>query len=242
MKTLWNAVSFLFVVNGLAAALFVGWLVMTDRLDMDRVYEIRDILATTIRKEALENARRAEAEAAHAAAALERARRENPLPPSMHQISYSDQIEQIQRDRLRRADDDLARLRREIQLEQAELARERAAFEAERGAWHEVRDAIAAQVGDAQFQQVVSLLEGLPAKQAKEMFLNMIEAGAMDRAVSFLSAMKSYAAAKVLREFKSEAEQEVATELLQRLTTLGTGPGGGEPLSHADSSPSDSGS
>jgi len=74
---------------------------------------------------------------------------------------------------------------------------------------------------DAQFQRVVRLLETIPAKQAKENLIALIEGGNTGDAVHYLDAMKQYNAAKVLREFKTDEEQQLATELLQRLKTLG---------------------
>ena len=48
MKTVWNGLSFLAVVNLLALLMFVGWLWKTDRLDADRVEHVRSMFARTI--------------------------------------------------------------------------------------------------------------------------------------------------------------------------------------------------
>jgi len=219
--------------------LFVAWLVLSNRLDMDRVYAIREILVATIDEEH-EHKRIAEDEAIAAEQAIAAAAaRENPMPPSSHQISYSDLIDQKQRDNARRASDDIARLRRELELERADFLRERLAFEEEKSAWDGNRSAVIRQSSDDQFRQAVQLLEGLPSKQAKEMLIKMIDEGDMGRAVACLAAMKSYTATKVVREFKTDAEQQVATELLNRLMALGSPPDAQGPSTNAGSASSD---
>ena len=52
MKNLWNIISFMSVVNLIALLLFFGWLWKTDRLSMDRVQRLRDMLAETNAEEA----------------------------------------------------------------------------------------------------------------------------------------------------------------------------------------------
>ena len=43
MRTLWNAIAFLAVVNLLALAFAGGWLYRTGRLDRDRIEAVREI-------------------------------------------------------------------------------------------------------------------------------------------------------------------------------------------------------
>ena len=48
MRTLWNAISFLAVVNMLALVLVIGWLGYSDRLDRSRIEAVRDLFMPTI--------------------------------------------------------------------------------------------------------------------------------------------------------------------------------------------------
>ena len=43
MRTLWNMIAFLAVVNLLAIGLAIGWLGWTERLDQDRLDEVREL-------------------------------------------------------------------------------------------------------------------------------------------------------------------------------------------------------
>lgn len=70
---------------------------------------------------------------------------------------------------------------------------------------------------DEQFRKAVKLLENVPAKQAKEWILELVRSGEPDQAVSYLDAMSSFKATGLLKAFKGEEEQKVATDLLERL-------------------------
>ena len=74
---------------------------------------------------------------------------------------------------------------------------------------------------DGQFAKVVRQLESVPPKQAKQIMLNLIGTGRADQAVAYLDAMSARPAAKLLREFKTDRETELATELLEQLRTFG---------------------
>src|SRR4051812_3877874 len=51
MKKAWTAITVISLANLLAMAGFVGWLVKSDRLDMDRMRHMRVVLAKTITQE-----------------------------------------------------------------------------------------------------------------------------------------------------------------------------------------------
>src|SRR3954469_9091253 len=48
MKSLWNIVSFMAVVHLLALLIFIGWLWQSQRLDRDRIGDLRTLLATPV--------------------------------------------------------------------------------------------------------------------------------------------------------------------------------------------------
>ncbi|MHC4910077.1 MAG: hypothetical protein ACYTF9_10185, partial [Planctomycetota bacterium] len=112
--------------------------------------------------------------------------------------------------------DELEAQRRDIELEKQTLAADRAAWEAD-------IEAERLQKTDEQFQQTVKLYESVPSKQAKQLLLNLVDAGQIDQAVTYLDAMAGRPAAGVIKALKSDAESKVATELLERLRTHGLG-------------------
>ena len=52
MKSIWTITSFFAIVHLLALMLFIGWLWRSDRLDMGRVQQLRELLAPTITEQA----------------------------------------------------------------------------------------------------------------------------------------------------------------------------------------------
>jgi hypothetical protein len=87
---------------------------------------------------------------------------------------------------------------------------------------------------DEQFLQAVRQLEQIPPKQAKKVLETLmagesgkngtgtgVDGAGLEQAVSYLDAMSPRAAAKVLREFKTDGDIMLATELLERLRTHG---------------------
>ena len=59
------------------------------------------------------------------------------------------------------------------------------------------------------------------ARQAKGKLIELVNTGRKDQAVAYLDAMNLRNAGKVLAEFKTAEENKLATELLERIRTLG---------------------
>ena len=74
----------------------------------------------------------------------------------------------------------------------------------------------------AQFRRAVQLIESAPAGQAKIWLVAMVERGDFAEAVATLDAMRERAASRILREFKSAREMELAGQLLEELGRFGT--------------------
>ncbi len=221
MKSLWSSFSFLAVVHLLALLMFVGWLAQSGRLSMERLEAVRDLFQSTI----ADDAAAAEAAAAdaefEATAAFEDAKLDVPPRTADQQVRLANRI----REQERRAADRLAEQREQLQrqLDQDRLAfdAERVAFEAERAAWEQMVEEIKARQADEQFIKAVKLLENTPAKLVKARFLELVDNGELDQAVAYFDAMNARAQAKVFKEFKTDAENELATVLLEELRTLG---------------------
>lgn len=62
----------------------------------------------------------------------------------------------------------------------------------------------------------------MPPKLAKQMIQQLVHDQKIEQAVAYLDAMDGRAAKKILSEFKTAEEIDLATELLERLRTLGT--------------------
>jgi len=223
MKTLKTAVSFMAVVNLLALALFVGWLVQSGRVSRERIERVRE----TFRMSVAEEAAAAEA-AADASARVVDAAEDDAAAlagPSIRRVSAEERSNRVEHGLATRMLSEVDALREQLTTSQAAFVVERERFEAERAAWEEERNQMAQGSHDAQFSRVVALLEAVPARQARDTLSRLAAQGQIGDAVAYLNAMKPFNAAKVLREFKTDDEKRLATELLQRMKALGEKPG-----------------
>lgn len=226
MKALWSAVSFFAVVNLLVIVFFVGWLWRTDRLNMDRVQKVRELFAPSIAEEA----RLAEEAAAEA-------KRDAPPEIVPARLSSAERLDAMtalhdqERQVSQRLREEGQMLSRQFELLTRQTQAEREAFEAERQSWEDATRAERERKADEQFAQTVQQYESIPARQGKEMLVELIGQGRREQAVAYLDAMKPRAASKILREFKSPQEVVLATELLEELRTFGLGTVDAEPAS-----------
>lgn len=222
LRSLWNGVSFLAVVNLLAILLFVGWLWQSQRLDRQRIQSVRELLAMTIPEQA-----QAEEEAAIKAEAerqrqIEEARQLNPPGSSAAQILLVSRIDEQANQAMRRLREENRLLMDQLKAAKDDLQQRETRFEKNKETWLADEKADQERRVNEQFLQVVKLLEALPAKQAKEKIRELIDLGKTDQAVAYLDAMNGRAAAAVLREFKTTEDNKLATSLLEKLRTFGT--------------------
>lgn len=216
MKSIWTVVSFFAIVHLLALMLFLGWLWRSDRLDMDRVQELRELLAPTITEQA-------ELEQEEVQRELEMADSQLTRLPSAEQVVRLTTLQDQEQKSAQRMKDESVMLARQFELLARNTEAEREAFEIDRQRWEDATRAERDRKTDEQFAQTVQQYESLPAKQCKNMLLELIGMGQQRQAVAYLDAMKPRAASKILKEFKSQAEIVLATELLEDLRTFGLG-------------------
>lgn len=218
MRTLWNIVSFLAVVHLLALIMFVGWMWKTDRLDGGRVDELREMLATTI-PDAQAAATQASQEAAlRRQQVAEADRRRNPGVPSSERVRSITDAHLSEQRSVRRISDVKDEMARQMALTQARIEEQRAALEAQRESF---KAGIGGDQSAGQLAKAAKFLEGLPPKQAKREIVELVNSGKKDQAVIYLDTMNQRSAVKVLAEFKTDQEIKLATELLERIRTLG---------------------
>jgi flagellar motility protein MotE (MotC chaperone) len=232
MKNLWNAVSFVAVVNLLALLMFVGWLWQSGRLSADRVQHMRDVLAMTVEQEQAAEADAAEVARREAEAADEADRRENPPLPSAVQVNHDRRLDDRGAQSLRRVRDENRQLMAQLEQQRAQLAQREAAFDARQQAWMDDIAAERQRKLDEQFQQTVGLYESAKPKLAKQWMLELVDGGDLEQVVAYLDAMNPRAASKILNEFKGDEDAALATELLERLRRFGTGAEAAEDPSH----------
>lgn len=224
MRTFWTVLSVVLLINFLAAAVFVAWLHQDGRLDQDRLERAVNIFALRIDEEQA-NAQEEKARLARQAAAAQEAARLERVADAPAQLSQKIAEDQ-EKDEV--ALQRLERLRREIQdlqhsneLARRLLTEEREKLDADRKAFTQSVAAENRKRNDTDFLQAVKMYEQLKARQAKEMFQQLLQKNQADQVLDYLSAMQMRKAAAVLKEFKAPNEVAQAAELIQRLRLRG---------------------
>ncbi|MBX3361850.1 MAG: hypothetical protein KF912_05610 [Phycisphaeraceae bacterium] len=225
MRTIWNALSVMAIANLIALASIVAWLVVGGRVDRDRVQRVRETFVETVAEERLRLEQEEAERQATELAAIEEARKKEGSP-----VPFADAMDmRIQRN----ADEEqrLERLRKEISLLQAAIAREQRkidsdleALEVREKAFAAMREQIRLTEGNKQFRKAVSVLESLDAADAMAAMAEMLRSGDPEQVVAYLNAMQDRKRAAVLTEFIAAGQQQVAAELLERLRTRGSAP------------------
>ncbi|MHC5113483.1 MAG: hypothetical protein ACYTGP_03530 [Planctomycetota bacterium] len=221
MKRLWNIVSFVAVVNLLVLLMFGGWLLQSGRLDRDRMREIRDLLAMTLEEQQVLSEEQAKENEKRQAAEAKDALRRNPPLPSGADIALTSMVEEQTEQALRRLHDQTGQHLAELEFRAKQLDERETALEGRRRAWETSTADEVRRKTNEQFQKTVQLYEALAGKQAKRMLLELVAQGSLEQAVTYLDAMAPRAATKTLKELKTDDENRLATQLLERVRTLG---------------------
>ncbi len=220
MKTLWNIVAVLAVMNLAAVVAVVLWLRSSDRLDSDRVQRIREMLSETVTDEKARGA-------AEAVAKVEQTKTQNEQAKRTGDSVTSEQAITAARDRSEAELASVMRIREESRQLQAALQKQQAELEKEKAEVAEIRkklDAKQAEInntgGDKQFKQALSALEAQKPAAAKQILQVLLAEGKRTETLDYLAAMEEGVRAKIIGEFV-KGNDGVATELLEGLRTRG---------------------
>ena len=233
MRPAWNALSFLAVVNLFALGLFVTWLWGSQRLDAQRLAALRELFAQTIPQEREAAAQEAQAEEARLRW-QQQAGTANTALSSADSMRVSGEMEEQANRISARLSDEAALLLEHLELREKELDRKEADFAAREAAWNKAKREEQYRRTDEQFAQAVGQLERLKPKQAKAIIVQLVNDGKRQEALAYLDAMNERATAKIFSQFNTDQEQQLATELLEGLRTLGLAGGVAPELSNAD--------
>ena len=218
MRTTWNIIAFLAIVNLLAILFFGGWLYASGRIDESRLESLRTLFAMPVEAEA---ALVVAAEQQQAQLSAEQEQEASLLAPPLGSEVKIRRVEDIalreemmlRRMEQRKALDNkaLAEQQRQINDEQLALERRIAEFETMK------RDQLQLAQQDT-FKTNVKLLEGLPARQAKDLVLQMVGSGRKSEAVDYLRGMRAGSRTGIFAQMKSPEELVLASDLLQSLS------------------------
>ena len=221
MKTLWNIISFLAVVHLLALLIVVAWLWQSQRLTTDRVREVREMFAMTEPEAQAAAAKTAAETKAQQQMALDAQAKANPPGDSLSEIQHVSVVKQQEEQTRRRLEDEKKIMMDELTASSAQLERKRADLDRQRLDWENTIRNDRQRKVDEQFLQTVKQYEQLTSKQGKQMIITLVNQKQMEQAVAYLDAMSPRAASRILKEFKTESEIALATDLLEKLRTFG---------------------
>jgi DNA repair exonuclease SbcCD ATPase subunit len=223
MKTIWTLITTIALANMLALVGIVGWLRTSQRLDGERLRQVRELFTETVEARDTRAAEAAKAKEDQAKAEEASARAKEPPVTAAQKLQW--RLEEAEADKAR-----AERLRQEAAQLQATIARQikdlelaRASLQAERTAYEELREKHRQLDGSAQFKKSLATLEGLAPAQVKAILEQMLKAGQAEdseQAISFLNGMQERTRVKVIDEFAKQ-DPALASDLLARLRTRG---------------------
>ncbi len=221
LRTLMTAISLVALLNLAAVAGLAGWLVMDDRVDADRLREVRELFTETLS----ERDERLAAEEEAAATPVETGPLDRPVTfeQSLQLVGQGAEIIERRRQELEKQNE---QLQASLARERALLEKERDAFEAQKLAFQQTLERLKDTEGDEQFKKSLSLLEGVKADQAKATLTQLLGQGKREEVVSYLDAMDERKRTKLFAQFIADGEEALAAELLEDLRTRGVSPPG----------------
>lgn len=223
MRSVFTIISVFGLANFLAVAGFVGWLRATDRLNLDRVREVREAFTETI---SARKAREADAQAkieSDRKAAEEAVKKARPPISAMEQLSLRLETNEAERQRHERAREEIEALRQALLKERAALDAEKAALETARKDFEAMRQRIAEQEGSEQFKKILSVLQSLKPDEVRATLQQIMDSDrttGRETALSYLNALADRTRTKVMSEFIRQ-DPKLAADLLEGLRMRG---------------------
>ncbi len=237
MKTISKVITIVAIAHLLALIGFIGFLIGTNRLNRERVDAVRDIFMVTIPDEVAAKEAEVKVDEEKKQAAMMESLKDDPLLPVLYpdgpdmggamglnseqRSARMASEDELLREREMRFTKDQEHLKRTLEEENRKLQKgwddlraNQAAFQAEIERQRKLRD-------DEQFQKMVSILKGLPAKDIKGKLDAFLAQKKMDLVIDILDAFDARTSQKVMKEYKSVAENALAAELLERLKDRG---------------------
>jgi flagellar motility protein MotE (MotC chaperone) len=214
MKKILSVLTLTLAMNFLALAGGIGWLVMSGKLDREKIALIRELLfpapppapevlttQPTTRPTSGPSAQLDELLAKYSGRRVD------------EQVELVQQSIDAQAAALDRRSRELDHLMAQILREKSELTRKSTDIDAERKRLADREQQQIAQASDKGFQDSLKLYTSMPPKNAKSAFMSM-----PDEAVArYLQSMSPRTATKIIKEFKSPDEMDRINRVMERL-------------------------
>jgi hypothetical protein len=245
MKKLWTILSVISVANLMALAAFGGWLVKSDRLDMERLRRARIALVRTISDErGADEAAKAKGEQDQKAAEAAKVAARPPLTAA-ERLAARVEATELDNQRAERLKREVQDMQRQLNEERDKFQKEKEQLAADRKSFDELAAASTASTTDSQFQKTLAVIESLKPAQALAMLKEMMADGPppgadatsapvaegsgavaapsgkkMSHAVGYLDAMDEKHRSAIMKEL-AKTDPKLAAELLERIRKRG---------------------
>ena len=224
MKKLFTFIMMICLLNLLALAGLVGYLLATGRLDKPKALVISDLLRhpgtpKDLRTQVAElfEPPPATAPATGPASRPALALSEGPATAE-ERIDFARQAMEQERLRLDAEKQNLRHEHELLERLQAKIDTDRKKVDDDRKAFEQSVTQTAAKGNEEAFARTLALYDELKPKQLKDLFLPMPQ----DLVAKYLGAMEPERAAKIISEFKTEPERSFMNAVLKRLRETGT--------------------
>lgn len=226
MKTIWNILSVLAVANMLAILGFVGWLASSQRLSMDRVRGIREVLVETLPVEA-ERKKEEEKKAEEAKVATEAAvKAARPPMTAAEKVATRIEATELDMQRYKKLQSDIEAIQTSLRAQQEQLAADRRALDEDRKRFEKLKADTAERELSAQFKKTLAAFEAMEVKAAVATLKEILSpmgaktAESQQLAVGYLNAMSASKRNDILGNL-GKTEPNLAAELLEALRKFG---------------------
>jgi hypothetical protein len=226
MKKLATVLVLTLAINFLAVAGGVGWLWNSKHLDRTKVDAIKQILfPPPATQPATQPATVADA-TTQPTLRLEELLAKESGHTATEQVEYIQRTFDTQMAQLDRREREIDDLKRQTDLAQQQLTRDRAAMQTEQQTLDAAKQQQAALASDKGFQDSLLLYNTMPSKQVKSIFMGLDDTTVMN----YLRAMQPRTASKIIKEFKTQDETDRIQRILERMrqsapTTAPAAPG-----------------
>lgn len=236
MRTLWNILSVIAIANLLALVGFIGWLRVSDRMSIERVRDLREVVAETLSDKHSREAAAKAADAAAAQAAADKAKNDTEPVRAADVLRIKLEAGEADQERLNKWRREVEDLKASLQRDLDRLDAARKALQDEQVAFDARKKQIAELEGSQMFKKALATYEGLKPAVAASLLMQLLRPGGgtgtldnagADQAVAYLNAMEDRTRTKIIAEFQ-KTDPGLAAELLERLrtrATLAAGPG-----------------
>jgi flagellar motility protein MotE (MotC chaperone) len=211
MKNLFNVAILVLALNFLAVAGGVGYLVQDKRLDREKVLAIKEILFPPPAPATQPSTR--PAATTQPLLKLEELLAAQSGRGANEQVQFIQHTFDAQASQLDRRQRELADLKRQVDIAQAQLSKDRADYAKQRESLQAEQKKATELAQDKGFQDSLALYNTMPSKQAKTVFMGLSD----ETVVNYLQAMEPKTATKILKEFKAPAETERVQKLMEMM-------------------------